>query len=115
MAIFGKKKEETKPPESPKHLYWTKWKRATMLDLCEDGIEIEIEIDGSMDTGNAELIREERDTTDIPDPEGFTVDMNGIPYDEYVLNPEGYTIIAEILYRKSDLDIYNPGPVTYMA
>ena len=88
-------------------LYWTKYLKCTRHELTDDGIEIEVEIDGSIDFSNTEIIREENEITELEDPDGFIVDMNGIKYRDYIKNPENYTVMSEILYKKSDLDAYN--------
>lgn len=43
-------------------------------------------------TEDLEVIKEEKDFPFVPDGDGFEVDMNGVDYQDYLTNPDGYTI-----------------------
>lgn len=72
-------------------IYWTK---------IEKIFDTEKEI--WISTGKYETIKEEEQGY-VPDGDGFQVNMNGIPYEEYLEDPSKYEIIAGKLIFKEEV------------
>lgn len=51
-----------------------------------------IKNDIGLPTGEFETIKEETEFPYVPDGDGFEVDMGDVSYQDYLNNPDGYTV-----------------------